>query len=272
MDGKIVVVTGASTGIGAAAARALHGLGATVIPVGRSASKTAAVAAEVGAEPRLADYSHLAQVRDLADSLAALPRIDILLNNAGGTWPEAEITEDGHERTFQVNHLAPYLLTRLLRDKLVASAARVVTTSSAAHTQGRVDLRNLDSAAGFNGMRAYANSKLANILFTVELQRRWGPDGVVATCAHPGVVGSEFGRDSRLIGTFYRLARPLLISPERGADTLVWLASEPPSAGWEPGGYYAKRKAGKVSPPGRDGELARAVWVASAELVGLPPD
>lgn len=272
MLGKTVVVTGASAGIGAASARQLHQLGATVVPVGRSPEKTAAVAAEIGVEPWLADFTRLSEVRALAGKLTELPRIDVLLNNAGGTWPTSQITEDGYERTFQVNHLAPYLLTRLLQDTLIASTARVVTTSSAVHGQGRINLENLDSAGEFTGMRAYANSKLANVLFAVELQRRWGPEGVQATCAHPGVVGSDFGRDSAVVGAFYRLARPFLTSPRKGAETLVWLASEPQSAGWQPGGYHAKQKVAAVSPAGRNGELARELWIRSAELVGLPAD
>lgn len=270
LTGKTVVVTGASAGIGAAAARQLYALGAKVIPVGRDAARTAAVAAEVGSDPLLADFTRLDDVRRLAADLKDIGPIDVLVNNAGGTWPERLLTVDGHERVFQVNHLAPYLLTRLLHDQLVATSARVVTTSSAAHSAGRLDLANLDSANGWRSFRAYGTSKLANILFTHELALRWRGDGVTATCLHPGVVASDFGRDSGFLGLIYRSPlKRFLRNADAGADTLVWLAAADPSE-WANGRYYADRKVGSASKQAQDPALASTLWDASARLVGLP--
>jgi len=269
LTGRTVVVTGASAGIGAAAARSLYALGATVVPVGRSPEKTAAVAREVGAEPLVADFERLDDVRRLArDLLERHPVIDVLANNAGGVWPRREVTPDGHERTFQVNHLAPYLLTRLLADRLEAADGRVVTTSSAAHTTGRLDLDDLDTEhRRYRSFRVYGTTKLENVLFTRELARRAA--GLTATCLHPGVVASQFARDSPLTRLAYRppLSR-FLRTPEQGAATLVWLASAPD--GWTSGGYYADGRPGRLSRAAQDDRLAAALWDRSAELVGLP--
>jgi NAD(P)-dependent dehydrogenase (short-subunit alcohol dehydrogenase family) len=271
MAGKTVVITGASAGIGAAAARQLAALGASVVVVGRSPSKTAAVAEEVGGVPLVADFADLAQVRALAESLLAqFPRIDVLANNAGGTWPKRVTTVDGHELTFQVNHLAPYLLTRLLESRLIASKARVIQTSSAAHGLGNVVLADLDTAGRYSGNRIYGTTKLENILFTKELQRRWGASGVLAAAFHPGVVASDFGRDSSLIGLVYRTPlNRFMRSNDDGADTLTWLAS---TDGWIPGGYYANRKTASIKKSADDPVLAAGLWEASAKLVDLPVD
>ena len=271
MTSKTVVVTGASSGIGAAAARQLAALGATVVPVGRSVEKTKALADELGVTGLTADFERLDDVRRLAADLAQLPRIDVLINNAGGTWPKAQITADGHERTFQVNHLAPYLLTRLLREPLVATKSRIITTASAAHRGARLDEAGLpaaDTAQGFSGMRNYSISKLANILFAGELQRRWGAEGIVATSAHPGVIGSGFGRDSTLVKWFYALGRPFLAGPDKGAQVLVWLASTDQDV--VPGGYYAGTAPAATSATARNRDLSRACWEMSAQWVGLP--
>ena len=271
MTGKTVVVTGASSGIGAAAARQLAALGATVLPVGRSVEKTKALAGELGVTGLTADFERLDDVRRLASDLAELPRIDVLINNAGGTWPKAQITVDGHERTFQVNHLAPYLLTRLLQEPLVTAEARVIITASAAHRTARLNAAKLpavDTGERFSGMRNYSICKLANILFAAELQRRWGPDGIVATSAHPGVIGSGFGRDSTLVKWFYALGRPFLAGPDKGAQVLVWLATA--DEGIVPGGYHVGTAPAKTSSDAGDPELARELWERSAQWVGLP--
>lgn len=272
LRGVTVVVTGASAGIGAAAARRLHHLGATVVPVGRSPARTAAIADELGVAPELVDFTELDSVRDLARRLLErCRRIDVLADNAGGTWTHRHVTVDGHERTLQVNHLAPFLLTALLRERLTSSAGRVVTTSSGLHRFGRLDLGDLDSTRGYGPQRAYATSKLANVLFTRELARQSLGTPLTATCYHPGFVRTELGRDSRLSGTIldhalYRFAR----SPEQGADTLVWLASAP-AARWRSGGYYAGRRESRVARRGTDDLLARQLWARSAELVGIDP-
>ena len=270
LTGKTVVITGASAGIGAAAARQLHALGARVIPVGRDAARTARIADELGTEGLRADFERLDDVRRLAADLGGVGPIDVLVNNAGGTWPDQQVTVDGNERTFQVNHLAPYLLTRLLHDQLTAASGRVVTTSSGAHTAGHLDLGNLDGSANWKSFRAYGTSKLANILFTRQLAQRWKDDGVTATCLHPGVVASDFGRDSAVLGLVYRTPlKHLMRNADKGADTLVWLAAADASE-WVSGGYYMDRKPGRLSKQAQDDASAVTLWEASAKLVGLP--
>lgn len=271
MKDKVVVITGASDGIGAAAAVALHRMGATVVPVGRSPEKTARTAALVDAEPRVADFTNLDSVRALAAGLVGdFDRIDVLMNNAGGTWPHRQLTVDGHETTFQLNHLAPFLLTNLLRDRLRAGRARVVTTSSAAHMMGHVRLDDLDSSRWYLEFTAYGTTKLENILFTSELARRWADDGVTAASVHPGVVATSFGRDSAIIRFAYQTpAKRLMRTPEQGADSLVWLASAPPSE-WRNGGYHADRKPARVRGQATSVTLAGGLWERSAALVDLP--
>jgi len=272
---RVVVVTGGSDGIGAAAARMLARRGDEVVVVGRSPDKTRAVAAETGAECHVADFTHLDQVRDLARELRARhSRIDVLLNNAGLiAGPRRTVTADGHELTFQVNHLAGFLLTVLLREPLAAAQGRVITTSSRAGTArgARVVPGDLDMAEGYDGLRAYQASKLANVLFTRELARRWGPFGVSAAAVHPGMVRSQWGRTGpaavRLVmNSPFRLA---MRSPERGADTLVWLAASAPGRDWESGGYFADRKPATASPVAGDADLAKELWERSAQMCGM---
>ena len=197
MDGEVCVVTGATSGIGKATAVALAGLGAQVVLVGRDRGRGAATAAELAAAgitpPRLeiADLASIGQVRALADRLGALERIDVLINNAGLMASQRRVTTDGFDEVFAVNHLAPFLLTNLLLGKLTAAApARVITVTSDAHTAGRLDLDDPQLERGWESWRAYANSKLANILFTRELARRLEGTGVTSNCAHPGMVNS----------------------------------------------------------------------------------
>ena len=272
-----MVVTGASDGIGAAAARMLARQGDEVVVAGRSPGKTRAVAAELGAECHVADFAYLDQARDLAVELQARhPRIDVVLNNAGLIAGDRRtVTADGHELTFQVNHLAPFLLTMLLKERLVAARGRVVTTSSRAGTarDARIVVSDLDMADGYDGLRAYKASKLANILFTRELARRWGPLGVSAAAAHPGIVRSQWGRSGPLVVrlVIYSPFRLAMRSPERGADTLVWLAASVPGRDWQNGGYYADRKPATANPAADDANLARELWDRSALMCGLQP-
>ena len=272
---RVVVVTGGSDGIGAAAARMLASRGDEVVIVGRSPDKTRAVAAETGAEGHVADFTRLDQVRDLARELRARhSRVDVLLNNAGLiAGPQRTVTADGHELTFQVNHLAGFLLTMLLREPLAAARGRVITTSSRAGTarDARVVPDDLDMADGYDGLRAYKASKLANVLFTRELARRWGPLGVSAAAAHPGMVRSQWGRSGpaavRLVmNSPFRLA---MRSPERGADTLVWLATSTPGRDWESGGYFADRKPANANRAADDASLAAELWDRSAQMCGM---
>jgi retinol dehydrogenase 12 len=277
MAGKVCVLTGASSGIGRAACAALAGLGATVILVCREKARGEAAldhvtAAATAGPPRLeiADLSSMQQVRELAARLSELNRIDVLINNAGLVLAERQVTVDGLEYTLAVNHLAPFLLTILLSATLRASApARVITVSSTAHRGAKLDLSDLQLQRHYNGWRAYANSKLANILFTRELARRLPAGELTANCLHPGTVSSGFGAQGSLsLRLGLALGRGFLLTPAQGADTVVYLASSEDVAGAS-GGYYIKRRERTPSPAARDEATARQLWRLSVELTGL---
>ncbi|MDR7385728.1 SDR family NAD(P)-dependent oxidoreductase [Promicromonospora iranensis] len=272
---RTIVITGASDGIGAAAARLLSAAGHHVAVVGRSPEKTAKVAREVGGDHFVADFTRLADVRRLAAELDhAYPRIDVLANNAGGILGDRTKTADGHERTLQVNHLAPFLLTGLLLDKLLASRASVIQTSSAgARLFGHLDLDDLDHDRDFTPHRAYGTAKLENILFTTELHRRFHDQGLSSAAFHPGVVATSFGTESTsLLRPLYqnRIGKLVLATPERGAAQLVRFAQTEPGVGWQSGEYYERgRVARRVNPQARDADLARRLWDRTAELTGV---
>jgi NAD(P)-dependent dehydrogenase (short-subunit alcohol dehydrogenase family) len=244
------------------------------VVVGRSPEKTAAVGAELGVRSVVADFARLDDVRRLAAQLrGTLPRIDVLANNAGASFGRRALTVDGHERTFQVDHLAPYFLTRLLEEPLRAARGRVVTTSSFVHWAGGVRRGHLAESVGAPGRyvatRAYARAKWANVLFTRELARRWSPE-VTATCFDPGAVATSFGRSSGgLTGLAFRTPLTAFFrTPAQGADTLVWLATA--VEGWRNGGHHADRSRTPTAPSARDDVRARELWELSARLVGLP--
>jgi NAD(P)-dependent dehydrogenase (short-subunit alcohol dehydrogenase family) len=275
VEPKTIVITGASDGIGAAAARQLAGQGHRVVVVGRSPEKTSAVARQLGADYYLADFARLGEVRELAAKLLAnYPVIDVLANNAGGMKSPREETADGHEKTFQVNHLAPFLLTTLLLDRLIASRARVLNTASAAARQfSRLRIDDLDSRDSYAPLTAYGNAKLATILFTKELTRRYGPLGLTSAAFHPGGVATNVAAESGsvMIRVLYRFPfkHLFLISPDRGADTLNWLATARPGTDWIPGEYYAKRKPARTHPDAAKASLAAELWERSAGMAGL---
>jgi NAD(P)-dependent dehydrogenase (short-subunit alcohol dehydrogenase family) len=267
-----VVVTGASSGVGLAAAEDFARRGARVVVVGRDPGRLATAVERVraaggGREPDSyrTDFNRLDEVRELAAALLdRYPRIDVLANNAGGMVPQMVTTVDGYESTIQGNHLAPFLLTNLLRDRL--RGGRVVNTASDAHNMGAVDPDRLNGPDDkYSAWRAYGASKGANILFAGEAARRW-PD-IQSTSYHPGVVKSGFGRGS-FVAYFYKLAGPFLVTPEKGADTLVWLATAPVEQVTD-GGYYVKRKLTRTKPYASDPDLAARLWEASAKAVGL---
>ncbi len=272
----LVVITGATRGIGEAAAVELARQGADVALVGRDAERVREVARKAGASAgggevheHVADLSLMREVRALADELAAsYERIDVLANNAGALFASRKETDEGFERTFALNHLAPFLLTNLLRERL--SGGRVVTTASDAHTGGRLDLDDLQSRKGYAAMRVYGTSKLCNILFTRELARR-APE-LHANCFHPGVVRTGFGKNEngvwKLLTT---LAAPFFRAPERGARSLVWLALSDEAADVN-GEYVEDEKVVQSSAQARDATLAEGLWERSAELVGLAAD
>ncbi|MFL6246493.1 MAG: SDR family NAD(P)-dependent oxidoreductase [Thermoanaerobaculia bacterium] len=255
---KTIIITGGSSGIGAAAARILSAQGATVAITGRS-PETARLAKEIGADAFLADFAKLRDVHALAEQLLAkYPRIDVLANNVGGVIATRQLTEDGHEKTLQVNHLGGFLLTLLLRERLEASNAAVINTSSGAHRMGRIDFDDLENARDYSAWRAYGSAKLMNILHASEINRRFR--GVRGVSFHPGVVATGFGREgARMTRLLYEsiVGKLFMIPPEKGADTLVWLAS---TDGWTPGAFYIKRKPARTKPEAGDERLARELW------------
>ncbi|OMC44857.1 SDR family NAD(P)-dependent oxidoreductase [Mycobacterium sp. IS-1264] len=278
MARRTILITGASDGIGAAAARRLRSGGENVIVVGRSESKTAAVAAELDADYFVADFSDLSQVRALADKIRSqYPRIDVLANNAGGMFTDVHNTVDGHEITFQVNYLAPFLLTTQLVEVLVESRASVInTTSSSQRLLPRVRISDLDSTAGRRPSVAYALSKLAIVLFTMELHRRYHASGLSTATFHPGFVNSNFGEasGSRFL-TFMKYRVPIsarfTLTADQGADQLVWFASSRPGVDWTSGEYYVKRKIAKANRAAYDPQLERELWDRTLAKLGVAP-
>ncbi len=288
MRGKICLVTGATSGIGEATARGLAALGATLIIHGRDAQKgrstvealrQLAGASGLRAAPSAtatitfvqADLASLAEVRRLADELnRTLPRLDVLVLNAGLACAHRSLTSDGYERTFAVNHLAPFLLTALLRGLLErAPAARIVVVSSEAHRRTHLDFDDLMLARGYDQLRAYSRSKLANLLFTRALARRLAGSALTCNALHPGVVRTAIFREAPALlrGALATLGRLFLLSPEHGARTSLYLAASPEVAGHS-GGYYIRCKPALSSAQALDDAAAERLWQASAELTG----
>jgi NAD(P)-dependent dehydrogenase (short-subunit alcohol dehydrogenase family) len=268
-----VILTGATRGIGRAAAIGLAAQGAELGLVGRDPARVRATAEEArataGGAPvheHVADLAQMGEVRRLAaELLEAYPRIDVLANNAGAMFTSRHVTPDGFEQTFALNHLAPFLLTNLLLQRLTASGGRVVTTASDAHRGGVLDLDDLQSERGrFRAGRVYGTTKLCNVLFTRELQRR--NPVIAANCFHPGVIRSGFGKnDGALVRIGLTLVGPFLRSPESGASSLVWLALDP-AAGELRGQYVEKQRPVEPSAQGLDDRLAAELWERSEEL------
>ena len=271
-----VLLTGATRGIGQAAAVQLAKEGAEVALVGRDAERVSAVAREAraagGGAPvheHVADLALMADVRTLAEEVRdRYGQIDVLANNAGALFASRKLTDEGFEQTFALNHLAPFLLTSLLRDRL--EGGRVVTTASDAHKSGLLDLGDLQSEKSYSAMRVYGTSKLCNILFTRELARR-APE-LHANCFHPGVVRTGFGKNENGIWrVLTTLGGPFFRSPQRGARSLVWLAVSD-RAGALTGEYVQDEKVLAPSAQAQDETLAEGLWERSAQLVGLPAD
>ncbi len=280
MAGKTVLITGGTSGIGRAAAVALAAMGARVGITGRDQARAEAAAEAIARESGndaidifVGDLSSQAEVRRVAaDVLAAYPRLDVLINNVGGFWAHRHVTADGLERTFALNHLAPFLLTDILLARVVASSpARIVTVSSGAQAMGRIDFDDLMGERTYSGQRAYNDSKLANVLFTYELARRLEGTGVTATALHPGVTNTSFSAEdpARAFAPLVAIMRPFMRSPERGADTVVYLASAPEVEGVT-GRYFKDRKVKTSSKASYDSATATRLWQVSADLVSLP--
>ena len=277
MHGKVVVITGATSGIGEVAARRLAGMGARIVLIARDQSRGAATLAglrESGGNNshsiHYGDLSRIAEMQRVAREIAAAePRIDVLINNAGAIFGSRQLTEDDLERTFAVNHMAYFALTQGLRQCLLAAApARVVNTASAAHKGAKLDFDDLQLARGFSPMKAYGRSKLCNILFTRELARRFKGQGVTANCLHPGFVATRFGDHmGGLLSGVVRVAKTFAITPEKGAATIVYLASSPDVAELS-GGYFYKCRTAQPTAEARNDEDAGRLWMQSAKFLG----
>lgn len=275
MPPKTIVLTGASDGIGSAAARQLAASSHRLILVGRSAEKTRAVAEETDATWFTADFARLDDVRTLAEKIADAvgdDGIDVLANNAGGIFGDQTPTVDGFEKTMQVNHLAPFLLTSLLLPQLLASGGAVVNTSSIAHRLfGHLDVDDLDNTRRFSPNKAYGDAKLANVLFAKSLHTKFHADGLSAVAFHPGTVQTNFASDSSsIMRLLYRtpLKHLMLIGADKGGATLRWFIEGTPDETWFSGAYYDERQlTARVNPQVNDAAVAEALWQRSAALV-----
>jgi retinol dehydrogenase 12 len=275
---RVALVTGATAGIGLETAVGLARAGMRVIVHGRDEARTEAVRRTVAERARsdkieaaVADFTSLAQVRALAERvMSAYDRLDVLVNNAGLIAPRFRLSEDGYELTIAVNHLAPFVLTNRLLDRLRASApSRTVTVASMAHRGARLDLKTWTGPQDWAPLTAYGRSKLCNILFTRALAKRLDGSGVTATCLHPGVIATKIGDTAGTVAGFgWRLIKPLLASIERGAATSIFLATVPDPTPFH-GRYVIGRRPHQPDAPALDDSLAEAVWAESARLTGI---
>jgi retinol dehydrogenase 14 len=278
MAGKTVLITGASSGIGRATALGLAKMGADLAIIGRNRGRSEDAAREIRAAGRgrvdlfIADLSSQSQVRELAEEVRqSLSRINVLINNVGGYWATRHVTADGLERTFAVNHLAPFLLTNLLLEKLKQNAsARVVTVSSNAQATGHIDFNDLQGERSYSGARAYSQSKLANDIFSYELARRLKGTSVTSNALHPGVVSTSFGAEdpATVQRIFIPFLRAFMKTPAQGAATSMHLASAP-DLEQVTGRYFANSKLKRSSKPSYDEAAAARLWQVSGDLVGL---
>jgi NAD(P)-dependent dehydrogenase (short-subunit alcohol dehydrogenase family) len=275
---KVALVTGASAGIGLYTAIGLARAGMRIIIAGRDPARTAAAhrviaggVAGAQVETALADFASLDTVRALAaDILGRHDRLDVLVNNAGLISPQRAVSAEGFELTIAVNHLAPFLLTNLLLDRLKESTpARVVTVASAAHKGAQIDPATMTDPASWTPLSAYGRSKLANVLFTRALARRLDPAIVTAACLHPGVIATNIGnRAGTLAGFAWRLAKPFFAGPDKGAETSIFLATVADPTPFQ-GAYLAGKAIAATDPRAQDDRLGEALWQESARLVGF---
>jgi len=278
MQGKVVVITGATSGIGQVAAERLARMGARIVLVARDKARGEAALARlrklapgVAHSIHYADLSRLSEMKQVAAGIAAAePRIDALINNAGALFNSRRVTEDGLELTFALNHMAYFVLTHGLRERLIASApARVVNTASDAHKGASLNFDDLQSANNYSGFKVYGRSKLCNILFTRELARRLAGTGVTANCLHPGFVATRFGDQSGgLLSYGVRVAKAFAISPEKGAETMVYLASSPEVA-TASGEYFYQCRPATPTKEAQDDTAAQRLWSETARLAGI---
>jgi len=278
MKGKTVVITGATSGIGEVAALTLAKMGARIVAVARSRQRGEATLAQLRSSApgiahaiHFADLLRLKEMKRVAAQIADQEsRIDVLINNAGAIFARRQLTEDGLERTFALKHMAYFVVTDGLRERLLASGpARIINTASAAHLGANLDFDDLQSAKSYIAMKTYGRSKLCNILFTRELARRLRGSGVTTNCLHPGFVATRFGDQSGgLISRFVWLAKFFAMSPTKGARTIVYLASSPEVAETA-GEYFYKRQPTKPSALAQDDRAGLELWQRSAALAGI---
>ena len=278
MRGKTVVITGATSGIGEVAALALAKMGARIIAVGRSKARGDATLARLRSSApgaahalHLADLSRLSEMKRVAAQIADQEaRIDVPINNAGAAFGTRQVTEDGLGRNFALNHMAYFVLTAGLRERLAAApTARIINTASSAHTAAVLDFDDLQSEKGYGTIKAYGRSKLCNILFTRELARRLRATAMTANCLHPGFVATRFADESGgPLSYLTRVAKLFAISPARGADTIIYLASAPDVA-QTTGQYFYRRRPAKTSAAAQDDRAASTLWQRSAALAGI---
>lgn len=269
MKGKVVLVTGGTSGIGRVTARELKRLGATVVVVGRDPAKLDAIKREIGADTIRADLTLVAQARRAADEFRQrYQRLHVLVNNAGAIFGDRQVTSEGLERTFALNHMAYFAVTAALLDVLRASApSRVVSVSSEASRGARLDFADLGSERGYLGIRQYCNTKLMNLLFAFELARRLEGTSVTSNAVHPGAVASGFGmQGAGWYGMLTRLARPFLIGEEKGARTQIWAASAPELEKVS-GKYFARGREKTPMRAALDPAAARRLWEESEKLL-----
>jgi NAD(P)-dependent dehydrogenase (short-subunit alcohol dehydrogenase family) len=279
MQGKVVVITGGTSGIGQVSAERLAAMGARIVLVARSKSRSEDTLARLRelapAQPHTVHYGDVSRLADLkrlaAEIQSAEPRIDVLINNAGALFGERQVTEDGLELTFATNHMSYFVLTLGLRDSLVAAgSARVVNTSSHAHRFGDLDFDNLQYEHDYKSFPAYGRSKLCNVLFTRVLARRLAGTGVTANSLHPGFVKTRFGDNARsdLMSRALGLLKVFAISPEKGAETITYLASSDDVAKTT-GLYFYKCKSVAPSKIAQDDAVAERLWAETAKLAGI---
>jgi retinol dehydrogenase-12 len=269
MNGKTVLVTGGTSGIGRIAARALVAKGARVVVIGRDEKRLAALRSE-GMETIQADLSLVRETRRAAREFRdRFGKLDALLNNAGAIFGEYKETSEGFERTFALDHLGYFVITTELLDLLKASHGRVVSVSSGAHQAGKMNFDDLQMKKGFSGMRQYCNAKLMNLLFSNELARR--EPSITSNALHPGAIASGFATTGAgWAGAFFKLVRPFLLSEEQGAQTSIWAVSDP-SIAKETGKYFLKKRAKTPSAAARSEENARRLWTETAAMVERIP-
>ena len=276
--GKVCIVTGASSGIGKVTAKELARMGAAVVLACRNPERAEAAREEIVKETGnnkvsviLVDLASLESVRSFAKEYQQkFSKLDVLVNNAGLYSSKRIVTVDGFELTFEVNHLAHFLLTDVLLPSLTVSMpSRIVNVTSEAQRSGHIDFEDLNGERKYSGWKAYPQSKLANVLFTYELARRLEGTGVTANCVHPGTVRTNFGRKSGgIMAVLVRIAAPFMLSPEAGARTVIWLASAP-EVGHITGRYFIRKAEAKSSRESYDVGVAQRLWNVSADLTGL---